>query len=197
MRFYFCIKNAWIVFNFDSNYLIHTSTAHSNAVNKSRRLHCFFIGTHQESGKTHVECIKNTHAETHLECRNCGDLAIRLAQNLYSDRFCLPTSNRVNFNILISEMALHSTLETARFGTVSGKSGTWQLTFWLMLLIDLVQALAHSVTARRALWLCHWRAGGTSQAFDISYNGRLLFSQTLNNAIKRMTGGKVWTVATD
>lgn len=52
--------------------------------------------------------------------------------------------------------------------------------------------MATAVTAKRALWLRHWSADSSSkQALcGIPFNGKALFGDALEEAIKRVTGGK-------
>lgn len=62
--------------------------------------------------------------------------------------------------------------------------------------VDLVRftsrLMAHSVTARRALWLKHWSADlASKQALcSIPFSGNTLFGKTLEEEICRVTGGK-------
>lgn len=47
------------------------------------------------------------------------------------------------------------------------------------------QLMAHSVTARRALWLKHWAADNKSKQnlYPMPFEGKPLFGKTLENAI--------------
>lgn len=142
--FLFCSKNAWTVFNLDSNVLVHTSAVHSSAVNKVEYVTLFLL----ESGKTHWNASK-THSKTHLEFRNCGDLAIRLVENLYSDRFsCQPATS---FTLIYKRFR-----NGIKFKTENCR--IWQFLEELNLEKDFgwcfdspSTSLAHSVTAMRAL----------------------------------------------
>lgn len=90
--FLFCIKNTWTVFNLDSNYLVHTSAAHSSAFNKSRMWHCFGM-EHIWKVAKRIENASKTLMPKHVWNTEIGDLAIRFVQNLYSDRF-LPVNQQ-------------------------------------------------------------------------------------------------------
>lgn len=93
------------------------------------------------------------------------------------------------------ETALNSGVERARIVTALEELNL-TVTLLAEASIDLVKLLGrlmvHSVTAKRALWLRHWVADSASkQALcNIPFNGKMLFGKTLEEAIKRVTGGK-------
>lgn len=54
------------------------------------------------------------------------------------------------------------------------------------------RTMSHSLTARRALWLCHWTANLASkqELCIIPFEGKVLFGKHLEEAISKVTEGK-------